>query len=467
MNWQLFNVIFLGLAFMLLFTAFQTASMSAKFITDSLKRDLNMTTNLTQSEIDESIGDGYISISVVYAVFALSNFFSSAIVKLFGHKAAMFVSALAYLLYIVMYLYPTPLFMYTSSAILGIGAAVIWTAQGNFLHLQSSDEDSMSKNTGIFWCMFQCSLLIGTLYIYFAWEGVSYVDTHMKNLLFTGLSILAGIGTGMFLLLKAPFCGAAEAADAPKKDKDGNETGVELIEPVKTTDDDVDASGESAIEMIVNSIIESFKLLATRKMILLAPLFIYSGFSLSFFSGIYVTSIGNTNQMPEHTRMLGLVGAFIGLGQVFGGGIFVFGSKLVEKVSRIMLLNGALLLHLISFAIVIMNIPANANIEATDGVGVFVEVPNRTLALAVAVMLGLGDAAINNVIYSTVSTAWKDESASAFALMKCLQSSAAAISFGIAALISLWWHISILVVIGTLTCVTFISLRRSMVQTPY
>ena len=87
----------------------------------------------------------------------------------------------------------------------------------------------------------------------------------------------------MFLLLKAPFCGAAEAADAPQNDKDGNETGVELIEPVKTGDDDVDASGESAIEMIVNSIIESFKLLATRKMILLAPLFIYSGFSLSFF----------------------------------------------------------------------------------------------------------------------------------------------------------------------------------------
>ena len=57
-------------------------------------------------------------------------------------------------------------------------------------------------------------------------------------------------------------------------------------------------------------------------------------------SGIYVTSVGNTNQMPEHTRMLGLVGAFIGLGHVIGGGIFVFGSKLVEKISRVMLLNG-------------------------------------------------------------------------------------------------------------------------------
>ena len=65
-----------------------------------------------------------------------------------------------------------------------------------------------------------------------------------------------------------------------------------------------------------------------------------------------------------------------------------------------------------------MNIPANANIEETDGVGVVVDVPSRELALTVAVMLGLGEAAINNVIYSTVSKAWKDESASAFALMK-------------------------------------------------
>ena len=44
--------------------------------------------------------------------------------------------------------------------------------------------------------------------------------------------------------------------------------------------------------------------------------------------------------MAEHARMLGLAGAFIGLGQVVGGGIFVFGSKLVEKISRVTLLNG-------------------------------------------------------------------------------------------------------------------------------
>ena len=42
--------------------------------------------------------------------------------------------------------------------------------------------------------------------------------------------------------------------------------------------------------------------------------------------------------------MLGLAGAFIGIGQVLGGGTFVFASKLVEKVSRIVLLIGLVLL---------------------------------------------------------------------------------------------------------------------------
>ena len=101
---------------MLLFTAFQTATMTSKeraknfrlllsmvaeinhkggnsawkkFITDSIKRDLSNTTNMTQEDIDASIGDGYISIAVVYAIFALSNFFTPAIVELFGHKGSM------------------------------------------------------------------------------------------------------------------------------------------------------------------------------------------------------------------------------------------------------------------------------------------------------------------------------------------------------------------------------------------
>ena len=82
-------------AFMLLFTAFQTASMSARFVTEAIKRELKndslSTTgkNLTDAQINSKIGDGYISMSLLYAIFAMANFFSPSIVKICGHKASM------------------------------------------------------------------------------------------------------------------------------------------------------------------------------------------------------------------------------------------------------------------------------------------------------------------------------------------------------------------------------------------
>ena len=96
---------------------------------------------------------------------------------------------------------------------------------------------------------------------------------------------------------------------------------------------------ESTITIIINGIKNSFSLLLTMDMILIAPLFLYSGFSLSFFSGIYTTSVGNTKLLEGAASMLGLVGVGIGLGQVVGGGIFVFGSNIINKVSRTILLN--------------------------------------------------------------------------------------------------------------------------------
>ena len=44
--------------------------------------------------------------------------------------------------------------LYSGSVLIGVGAAVIWTAQGNFLTLNSSS-DTIGRNSGIFWALFQ------------------------------------------------------------------------------------------------------------------------------------------------------------------------------------------------------------------------------------------------------------------------------------------------------------------------
>ena len=43
---------------------------------------------------------------------------------------------------------------YTVSVLVGIGAAIIWTAQGVYLSV-NSNESTISCNTGIFWTLFQ------------------------------------------------------------------------------------------------------------------------------------------------------------------------------------------------------------------------------------------------------------------------------------------------------------------------
>lgn len=508
-DWKLINVVLLGLGFMLVFTAFQTTSMIGKYVTDSVKTEQKQTDEFAeafkvfndsnwnayqadketivnaQAEIDgvdpstynatekdalvieqmkndlvnEQYGDGYVSMSIVYAVFALSNFTAPAVLKLFGHKGTMFVAGLTYLLYICTFLNPTPAFLYSASMTLGFGAAYIWTAQGDFLHLQSPDEKLMSRNTGIFWCMFQTSLLIGNIYIMIAWKGKSYVDSEMRTTLFSIFAVLAAVGCSVFLLLKGKCCGPEESYSEVPQDEQ------ELAEKSNPKPQE---ESEGAVKTIIVSIKAAFALLITKKMLLIAPLFMYSGFELSYFSGVHPTTVGNSKNMPDSSSVVGMVGLFVGIGEVLGGGIFVFGAKLMENISRTKILIGCCTLHLVAYALSLMNYPYEANLGSTDNLpsmGLLQET-SRTVAIAIAFLLGLGDAGVNNVIYTSITKGFPEDTTSAFALMKFIQSSTCALCFFINNQINLFATLSILLTFCVLSIVSFIPFMRSVTKPP-
>ena len=57
-------------------------------------------------------------------------------------------------LYVLSFIQPMTWSYYVVSILVGIGAAVIWTAQGVYLAKNSNDA-TISRNSGVFWALFQ------------------------------------------------------------------------------------------------------------------------------------------------------------------------------------------------------------------------------------------------------------------------------------------------------------------------
>lgn len=148
---------------------------------------------------------------------------------------------------------------------------------------------------------------------------------------------------------------------------------------------------------------------------------LFVGFELSFFSGVYSSSIGFTLAIGESAKQLvGLSGICIGVGEVFGGILFgLLGSKTV-KYGRDPVVIMGLIIHLASFVLIFLNLPDKSPFEDTTDVGFF-KPPLAWIALLCSFLLGFGDACFNTQIYSMLGGPFAKNSAAAFALFKFTQ----------------------------------------------
>ncbi|KAE9547278.1 hypothetical protein FO519_009511 [Halicephalobus sp. NKZ332] len=124
-----FNIFQLGLGFLLIFFAFGAQSAILQTI---------ISTKHKEGIVDEHAG--YASAAIIYGVFTFANFIAAPVVELLGARWALFVGALAYGIFQAGFLFLNEPCLYISSVLVGIGAAVLWTAQGKYLAINSTDE---------------------------------------------------------------------------------------------------------------------------------------------------------------------------------------------------------------------------------------------------------------------------------------------------------------------------------------
>uniref|UniRef100_A0A8D3C950 UNC93-like protein MFSD11 n=1 Tax=Scophthalmus maximus TaxID=52904 RepID=A0A8D3C950_SCOMX len=156
-NTRTFNVVILGVGFLFIFTAFTTCGNVEQTVVKSLGNDT-------------FAGSGYHSLGIIYGVFSFANLLAPTVVTVLGPKMSMFLSGLLYSGYIAVFIVPSTWSFYFTSVLIGVGAAMLWTAQGHFL-VENSEASTINRNTGMFWALLQCSMLFGNLYIYFDWNG--------------------------------------------------------------------------------------------------------------------------------------------------------------------------------------------------------------------------------------------------------------------------------------------------------
>ncbi|EPB75451.1 hypothetical protein ANCCEY_05457 [Ancylostoma ceylanicum] len=216
MRQDLLVILQLGFAFFTVFSAFN----SQGFVEITVLRGI--------SQHDPSSGitsnSGYYSLAIIYFVFTVCNLIAPPIISVLGSKWAQVLGAVCYTSFMIQFLFVNYWLLYVFSAVLGFGAAVIWTANGAYL-VQFSRAGKMARNSGILWAMLQSSLVAGAIFLFFV---LSYGDLYSSyRFLYTAFTVISCVGiVTLCLLPAAPPLNLDESVEDPLFDDNTDELDV-------------------------------------------------------------------------------------------------------------------------------------------------------------------------------------------------------------------------------------------------
>lgn len=284
-----------------------------------------------ESTINANVGVA--ALGTLYAFFAVSNIFASYVVRYVAgvkrNRLVMGLSALTYVLFIAVHLYPNDVLLIVASIPIGIGASTLWTAQGSFLS-QHGDETSYGLLAGIFFFFFALTSVLGNAFAgaFFTAGGTTFVFVIV-------LAIVAACNFIFIFLMKDPatfkplsFVGDEEVVD--DQDKDDNDD-VET----KTTNDVVKKQQSALFYML-----QTLKLFGEKRMLLLVPLIMWYG----LVSALWYSAIPNRVVVDDKQAEVGWLNVCFGVSNAVSS---VVGGKLGDTFGRSTLICTALLLSLV------------------------------------------------------------------------------------------------------------------------
>uniref|UniRef100_A0A7E4VEN0 UNC93-like protein MFSD11 n=1 Tax=Panagrellus redivivus TaxID=6233 RepID=A0A7E4VEN0_PANRE len=408
MNPSTVNVLQMSIGFMFVLFSFDTQS----FIEQTVINTKHKQTGITKQA-------GYYSLALVYGFFTVGNFIAPPVVNRLKARWSMALSALTFAIFHACFFFLNEACLYLSSALLGLGSAIFWTAQGKYLAMNSTPETA-TKHSSMFWGISRGCVAMGGIFLFIVFRNAGRNDeiTDKKiHILYAAFVVFTLVGVVLLALLRMP----SEKVDCVES------KGMKRLPVVSTKE-------------ILSS---TYNLLKTKRMFFLIFAFMYTGIELSFWTGIYNTCISFTAQLGMNTKRLIAFNAMSeGLGQGLAG--ILFGVVFTKKFSRIQIILLGSVVHLCAFALIYLNFPHEAPLGETNSTASFH--PSIYVALFCGFLLGFGDSCWNSQVFAFLVDQYNEQSTEAFALLKFFQSLLTCAAFFYGSAIELQWHLLILIV---------------------
>ncbi|CAD6190613.1 unnamed protein product [Caenorhabditis auriculariae] len=440
-------IVQLGLAFAFIFSAFNSQGL----IEISVLRGISKAA--PESGITEK--SGYYSLSIIYFVFTISNLFVPPIVQALGSKWSQVTGALCYLVFMLAFLRLNALLLYAGSALLGFGAALLWTGNGMFL-VQFSRNGKLARNCGVMWAMIQSSLIIGAIFLIFVLRTGDLNSVY--QLIYTAFAVISSVGILVLACLPSypPVYELEEVTSGSQEN---------LIEAAENREDDV------FIRRQTSSLLNDFReekrsdYFFTADMLVLSITFMYTGIEMTFYTGVFTACISATTALSGYSDLIIPYSALaIGSGQIIGGMLTGTITK-THSISKSQFVIFGMIAHIVSFFLCFISIPFDSPLHKSNSM-TYIE-PSLAVILLTGFLLGLADAFWQTQVYAVIGLVYGDHSASAFALFKFFQSFAACVSFYYGSLLFLHWQLLILVVTCFCASLAFVQIdlkTRSIVN---
>jgi len=420
------NALICSIAFFLIFTAFGTVQ--------------NYATSLPGN-------DGAISLAILYLVLTFSNIFIPAVAGCISPRWAMFLGSATYALYVAANIHEITFVLYTAAAIMGLGAALLWVAQGSFITQCSNEYEikyGLPKNSqlgyynGLFWAWMVANQAAG--------NGLAALLFYLKIEVWIVYVVFTSINVGgvcVFLLIR-PFDSdqpqqpqrnesvqshsdyrkiegnmAVQHNDmlneqdmsANKEQQNGDHKNTKTtLSEIETIPFHADDSEEDNDKKGVN-VLGMIKLWCTKRQLILIPFTLYSGISQAFEYGNFPAQINDDFHKFAALAIFGVVDAICS--KVFG--------DLSDKIGRLPVLTIAFIAHgtvYVYFFLYSTWIEGDETESAKDIDKMQHDVWDFFI---VAVFLGIGDAGFNTQLYALYGSLL-GESSEVFANLKFWQS---------------------------------------------